>query len=878
MKKETLLACVLGVSVLSTFGCQDIWIYPDCKVGEKACDEGVLYECTPVGERKIWKKGVACEAKCSADHKACEHVGTCADDNWGENGACTCPNCVNGCKSDGTCICSETCVNGCEDDGLCRCPECVNGCGDDGKCTCSDKCVNGCFEIDGSCKTADGCRNGTEDDGTCLCLSTCVNGCEADGSCIKSENCVNGVNENGSCKCPECVNGCGDDGTCTCSDKCVYGCYEIDGRCKTADGCRNGTNDDGTCTCPGTCVNGCETDGSCKKTEGCVNGVAENGACICSEACVNGCNENGSCKCDMSCTNGCNSTGETCCKDNCQNGCDASGLCLCPKGCVNGCDQSGKACCPDNCKKGCDIDNRCSCPGNCINGCNDDGSCKASEGCKFGVDENGACKCSDKCDHGCNIKGECMCVSGCMTNQCDAETGNKCACDQACVEGSTCDSNTGLCKCLSKCNGKCDANGDCEASCINVECNGENEKCKVVENNPECVNLCKDVNCEVGFYCSYGNCLPKDKNNNHLDDQYETASNQNKLCFKHADCASGSDEGFCDSFMGYKCSTKCTRDEQCVDDKDYHYICRSDGRCAPDSFVTVWEISKDNEKLTLPVKSASAVNCTIDWGDNSDLNAVLDTKENITHKYSKKGEYTIKIKGQYDGFSWPTSIDGTQGCLPGEGDSSNQSSSKLKEVKAFGPVGIGEFAFALAENLTKLSQVDIPDASKMSSLKGVFCGASQMNYPVENWDISHVTDLYCMFTNASKFNQPLDRWDVSQVTKLVGVFWNAGEFNQPLNSWDTSKVENTNSTFSGAKKFNQPLDKWDMSHVSKTSVMFQSTYKFNQNISMWKLADGCNVENMFYYSGISNENLCKIIKAWTQYNPTNSYGKAASCK
>ena len=143
-----------------------------------------------------------------------------------------------------------------------------------------------------------------------------------------------------------------------------------------------------------------------------------------------------------------------------------------------------------------------------MNGCNADGSCKATEGCKNGVEANGACTCPGSCVKGCN------------------------------------------------------ADGSCKDPCENVVCKGDNEQCQ----NGACVDLCKDVVCKnANEYCDMGNCRnEKDKNGNHLIDQYETAVNQGKACRKYSDCDSavGKGDGFCDSFIGYTCSTKCTSDAQ----------------------------------------------------------------------------------------------------------------------------------------------------------------------------------------------------------------------------------------------------------------------------------------------------------------------------
>lgn len=650
------------------------------------------------------------------------------------------------------------------------------------------------------------------------------------------------------------------------------------------------------------CLNGCNSNGTaCLE---CQNSKAEKGKCVCPDSCINKCNEDGSCKCDTSCTNGCDATGQTCCPETCQNGCDSTGKCLCPENCSNGCDASGKQCCDEKCKSGCELDGSCSCPKECINGCKDDGSCIEAKDCQNGFDQStGKCKCPDKCANGCDETGAtCTCPHECIGG-CN-NTGSQCTCEASCVEGSSCDTSTGKCACIDKCKAGCDETGTCDEACENVECKGANEQCK----KGECIDLCKGITCEKATeYCVMGKCVYYDANKNHLHDKYETAAKQGEACRKYADCDTepGRGDGFCDSFLDYKCSTKCEKDLQCVDDGEYHYVCRADGRCAPDSFVTVWSISNNNKVLRIPTSQATAYNFTIDWGDGSksegctktsctsiDSNSEYDEYGDLLHNYQTQGVYTVKITGQYDDFSWPRYLDISGFYVYGYLNTSDNdnSPSKLNAVKAFGPVGLSSFAFAFSTPHT-FSKVDIPDASKMQNISFAFYTScktnlctSHFNLPIEHWDMSYVTDMRGMFMNADTFNQPLNKWDTSSVQWMgskpdsilygnylsEGIFTNASVFNQPLNNWDisnvisisylfsqaiafdqplndwdTSSVVYMNGTFLAASNFNQPLNKWNTSNVTEMTYMFSNATSFNSDISSWDTAKVVNMNNMF---------------------------------
>ncbi|MBQ9241785.1 MAG: BspA family leucine-rich repeat surface protein [Proteobacteria bacterium] len=75
----------------------------------------------------------------------------------------------------------------------------------------------------------------------------------------------------------------------------------------------------------------------------------------------------------------------------------------------------------------------------------------------------------------------------------------------------------------------------------------------------------------------------------------------------------------------------------------------------------------------------------------------------------------------------------------------------------------------------------------------------------------------------TKFNQPLDNWDTSNVTSMTGMFRGATAFNQPLNDWDTSNVTDMSNMFARATAFNQPLDYWNISKVINMDNIFQNS-------------------------------------------------------
>ncbi len=419
---------------------------------------------------------------------------------------------------------------------------------------------------------------------------------------------------------------------------------------------------------------------------------------------------------------------------------------------------------------------------------------------------------------------------------------------------------------------------EANTSTISTDSNGEGSfSIKSTDNGGSChgeITIKDDV--ENAIY-SIQVQVYTDENNNFMQDQYETAIKIKKECLKDSDCdsAEGAQDGFCDSFLGYQCSTRCTSASECVpQNEQFNFICRDDGRCAPDTFEIV--TASDTKEAEIPTIVATDCDFDIDWGDQSQIEHYDDTvcgKENIKHQYANSGTYHIKIKGSYNNWRMArlndTASEFAEIYTP----------TVFTDVITFGPVGLG--TAGLANNqLTKLSAIDIPDASKLPKLRAMFMNDSQFNSPIENWDIRNVEDMTSLFYGASEFNQPLAKWDTSNVTAFKRTFQGCSVFNQPIETWDTSKattlvnmftecsafnqsingwnisnVTNLSYLFYKASTFNQPLDKWDTSNVTKMSYLFYYATAFNQNINTWNTSKVTTLEATFYGASVFNQPL-----------------------
>ena len=103
----------------------------------------------------------------------------------------------------------------------------------------------------------------------------------------------------------------------------------------------------------------------------------------------------------------------------------------------------------------------------------------------------------------------------------------------------------------------------------------------------------------------------------------------------------------------------------------------------------------------------------------------------------------------------------------------------------------------------------------------LFKNKVSFNSDINFWDTSNVTTMQGMFYGASKFNQNIGNWNTSSVTSMRLMFREASSFNQNIGSWDVSKVTNMKRMFFNAANFNQNIGRWNISNVTDMGYIFQ---------------------------------------------------------
>ena len=335
-----------------------------------------------------------------------------------------------------------------------------------------------------------------------------------------------------------------------------------------------------------------------------------------------------------------------------------------------------------------------------------------------------------------------------------------------------------------------------------------------------------------------------------------------------------------------------------------------------DYFITTWKTdnngTSNNNQITILTDSFYDYKYNIDWGDG---NENIDVSEDITHTYSSKGVYKIKIFGQFPklvlyryNYNSKKYISDTRKLLSLE----QWGSIEWKSMNSafYDCVNlIGNFTdkpnLKNVENMkgmfynAKLFNADIStwDTSNINNMSFVFSGAEAFNQKIENWNTSSVLDMDFMFFNAKNFNQDIGNWDVSNVTHMLNMFTGAKSFNQNIGSWDVSKVIYMIGMFSYANNFNQDIGNWDTSSVIMMDSMFASyqwaltgtsydyislttTYNsqmnFNQDISSWDVSNVSSMGSMFlgataFNQDIRNWDVSNVNIMWNMFRNASSF-------
>ena len=274
----------------------------------------------------------------------------------------------------------------------------------------------------------------------------------------------------------------------------------------------------------------------------------------------------------------------------------------------------------------------------------------------------------------------------------------------------------------------------------------------------------------------------------------------------------------------------------------------------PDDFIITYEVNYiTGLQVTYPIYGGTF---TIDLGDGSTLTGEDVNNTSVHHVYAAPGIYTIVVSGDFNRVVY--------------GNEGYNMQNKVKSIEQWGTAQwiSMEESFKGLPNLI-VNATDTPNLSLVTNMKEMFSGATLLNAPINNWDVSNVTNMYALFYNAAAFNQPINNWDVSNVTDMGDMFGRAVSFNQNIDDWNVSNVTNMGGMFGcfpeDDSSFNQPLNSWDVSSVTDMYWMFRDADSFNQPLNNWDVSNVVELGAMFYDANAFNQN----INAWNVSSATS---------
>ncbi len=295
-------------------------------------------------------------------------------------------------------------------------------------------------------------------------------------------------------------------------------------------------------------------------------------------------------------------------------------------------------------------------------------------------------------------------------------------------------------------------------------------------------------------------------------------------------------------------------------------------------FITTWKTdnpgTSNSTSITIPT-SGTGYFYDVDW-NNDGIYDQFNLTGSITHDFGAPGTYTIAIRGLFPRI-----------YLLANGDE-----DKCISVDQWGDIAWTDMGGAFAGSSTvQFHATDQPILHNVTSMSGMFSGATNFNSPLNHWDVSNVTNFTYMFFNAEafnqnindwdmtsaenisfmldgciSFNQPLNNWNTSNITDMTGMFYRAFAFDQPLNNWDVSNVSLISGIFRDATSFNQPLDTWDVSNVTDMSIIFWGATSFDQYLGNWDISNAQTMSAMLENSGLSITNYDNTLISWSSQN------------
>lgn len=197
-------------------------------------------------------------------------------------------------------------------------------------------------------------------------------------------------------------------------------------------------------------------------------------------------------------------------------------------------------------------------------------------------------------------------------------------------------------------------------------------------------------------------------------------------------------------------------------------------------FVANWDTrevsagSSNYFQVKLPIYNGGTYNFTADWGDGTSSTITAWNQAEVTHTYSVAGVYTVKLRGNIDG--WFFNFTGDR--------------LKIGDVAQWGTLKVGNLGsyFAGCERLNASTVSDQLNVSETSYFRSFFHSCYKFTCDISAWGVSQVTDFSFFLYKCYVFNSDLSAWNVSSATTMERMLQECYAYNSSMANWNVSNV------------------------------------------------------------------------------------------
>jgi surface protein len=316
---------------------------------------------------------------------------------------------------------------------------------------------------------------------------------------------------------------------------------------------------------------------------------------------------------------------------------------------------------------------------------------------------------------------------------------------------------------------------------------------------------------------------------------------------------------------------------------DFGWSITGDRYCLNQYFVTRWKtdlagVSNSNQ-ITIP---GVGTDYLIEWEQIGNLsnNGSEIGNDDHTLTFPNPGDYRVKISGDFKSIRFANSGDKNKiisieswGNLNWQSLESAFYGCQNLEVTAVNKPNLNSVTnlnFAFRDTPIKGKSLSLWSTGEVSTMEGIFAGATQFNANLENWDVSSVATFTNMFNGATNFNRNLAAWNLVSATNMEGMLDNSGlsiiKYVLMLNEWSQNAGLPSNITL-GVEGLRYCYKKGRETLINNKNWDFTGDVKdcSNQFVSIWKTDNvGISNDNQIEIPGVYNGHDANYLIEWEE--------------